>query len=62
MLDFCTIQVRSQADYPTVGAAADYCAASRMASTACAANRHKTKAELASVLQAASLDASAAAA
>ena len=40
MLDFCTIQVRSQADYPTVGAAADYCAASRQASTACAANRH----------------------
>ena len=34
MLDFCTIQVRSQADY--VGGAADYCAASRQA---CAANR-----------------------
>ena len=38
MLDFCTIKVRSQAD-STVGAAADYCAAFRQASTACAANR-----------------------
>jgi len=44
MLDFCTIQVRSQADYPTVGAAADYCAASRQASTACAANRQASSA------------------
>ena len=44
MLDFCTIQVRSQADYPTVGAAADYCAASRQASTACVANRQASTA------------------
>ncbi len=34
----------SQADYPTVGAAADYCAASRQASTACVANRQASTA------------------